>query len=152
VIKIKDIFFICFFFTSTITLAENKVYETKDSHIQMSGKFKIDNFLPSLTFKLVGSDGKFGLEIYYVEEKQKQSCLYKVTRLTSPQQTKAISGVIYARMMKTLPCNYQITDKKLQSILNDTRLINIRYQLEPDNTISGNIELQGLQHRQNSSF
>ena len=133
-------------------MAENKVYETKDSHIQMTGKFKIDNFLASLTFKLVGSDGIFGLEINYMGETQKQSCLYKVTRLTSPQQTKSINGVIYARMMKTLPCNYQVKDKKLQSILNDTRLINIRYKLEPNNTISGNIELQGLQQRKESTF
>ena len=133
-------------------MAENKVYETKESHIQMTGKFKIDNFLTSLTFKLVGSDGIFGLEINYMGETQKQSCLYKVTRLTSPQQTKSINGVIYARMMKTLPCNFLLTEKKLQYILNDTRLINIRYQLKPDNTIFGNIELQGLQHRKDSTF
>ena len=150
--KLKLILPFLFLSIAFTSVAQENPFQTKNSQIEIKGKFKVDEFLPSLSFKLVGSDAKFGIEISLSEEGDHKSCLYKVTRLTSPQQTKSIRGVIYARMMKALPCNYHVKDKKLQSILNDTRLINIRYQLEQDNTISGNIELQGLQHREDSTF
>jgi len=144
----KVLLTICLYFFSSSLMAESDT----QNKIDLSGNFLIRNFSETLSFKFSGAGENQTLAIQVSGEGEVRNCYYQVTRVSAPQQTRGLDGVIFARMLSSSPCTFNIPNKNLEKILNGIRVINIGYRIGVDLKIFGDIELLTFERPFYSNF
>lgn len=126
--------------------------ESLQGEIKMSGDFYLDYFNKELSFEVLKSGEDKALLIKFSGEGEVKQCYYKVTRISAPQQTRGLNGVVFARMLESSPCTYKVANKEFEKFLNEIRIINIGYRIGNDLKIYGDIELLSLKKQLFSKF
>lgn len=129
-----------------------EILEKYDGNVNVSGEFKLKELSNTLNFQLLGKKKNYAIELTYQGQGAKNSCVYKVNRITAPQQTRGLNGIIFAKMLKESPCEFNLDNKEEEQLLNSLRLINIGYRLTSPTQINGKIELQSLKKNYRSNF
>ncbi len=91
-----------------------------------SGLFRLEH-LNDKHFLVIGPD-------------KNHQCKFLIKRLTAPQQTKGISGIIFSN--KVPSCQYKIQNKTINKFWNSLELIDLDYRLNSKGKIQGKIHLQ----------
>jgi hypothetical protein len=124
--------------------------------VLVNGEFKLPSIESLIQFQVRSYEKQYLLELKADEKENAQAtCYYKITRLTAPQQTRGVNGLIFAKAKKKKGkkiCTFALKDKALEKILNNTLLINIEYRLKNEEKIQGHIEIQTLNKDFNAEF
>lgn len=131
-------------FSSLFSFAEN------EQRVMVQGKFKIENHPEELHFEV----NEKGEELVLREDGKENSsgCQFVITRISAPQQSRGMDGIIFADLLNDKPCQFSLENKELEKILNQVQLINIGYRLNNKAKVFGNIELQTLKKDYRSKF
>lgn len=105
------------------------------------GKIEIDKKNTSTSFELHSKDKKR----YYVELKPKgaeNSCFFRVSKITAPQQLRGRGGVVFANRPKK--CEFKIKDKELHKFWNSLVLLDMGYRLKEDSSLMGDASFRSV--------
>jgi hypothetical protein len=121
--------------------------------INIEGEFIIFHTHGSFYFELIDhSNNEFAIKIAYKGNGQATSCLFHVTSISAPQQTRGRNGNIFANQLYNDGCTYQLENKETERLMNSIKLVNISYHINPSRRIVGSISLQSIESDYHSKF